>query len=108
MNTDESSYPRKLADSDLDWLLTTANKDLLAHIEAAADPTSTLAGIMARTSLAGPGDNPATITANSFWGSLNRIRTSLHGNGPQARIRAGARLMQEGEQADHVAVFSAA
>jgi hypothetical protein len=36
MDSDESSYPGQLADSDLGWLLTRANKDLLAHIDSTA------------------------------------------------------------------------
>lgn len=38
MNPDEISHPGGLTDSDLDRILAAANKDLLAHIEAAAYP----------------------------------------------------------------------
>lgn len=106
MDSDESSYPGQLADSDLDWLLTRANKDLLAHIEAGVDATSTLAGIMARSTPAEPGGNPATIAANGFWGSLNADQKRVFTAMAHKRVFAsGAQLMHEGEVADHVAVI---
>jgi len=75
MSTDENNCPGKLGDSDLDRLLAAANKGLLAHIEAAADLTSTLAAIMDRTHAAGPGDDRAAITARSR--DANRIPAAL-------------------------------
>jgi RNA polymerase sigma factor (sigma-70 family) len=57
MNPDQSGHPGELTDNDLDQLLAAANEELLAHIKAAADPTSTLVAIMART--APPAARPA-------------------------------------------------
>ena len=64
MNAYESSYPGGLADRQIDRLLAAANKDLLAHVEAAADPTLTLTEIMARTARAAPAYGSAAITAS--------------------------------------------
>jgi hypothetical protein len=63
MNPDESSYPGELADSDLDRLLVATNKELLAHIEAAADPTPTLIALITRDTPAGP-DDTASFAAS--------------------------------------------
>ena len=59
MNPDESNYPSELADSDLDELLRAANTDLLAHIEAAADPASTLMALITHGS---PGPESGTAS----------------------------------------------
>jgi polyhydroxyalkanoate synthesis regulator phasin len=49
MTPDQGGHPGELTDNDLDQLLASANEELLAHIKTAADPTSTLVAIMART-----------------------------------------------------------
>jgi RNA polymerase sigma factor (sigma-70 family) len=60
MNPDQSGHPGELTDNDLDQLLAAANEELLAHIKAVADPTSTLVAIMART--APPASTDDTIS----------------------------------------------
>jgi len=49
VNTDDETSPSsKLTDRQLDLLLAAANKEILQHIEAAANPTQTLTAIMAQ------------------------------------------------------------
>jgi RNA polymerase sigma factor (sigma-70 family) len=67
MNPDQSSNPGELTDSDLNQLLGAANEELLAHIKAAADPTSTLVAIMANTAPAAPADDTTLSYNPAAW-----------------------------------------
>jgi len=65
MTSDKSSYHDGLTDSDFDRFLTAVNKDLLAYIETAADPTLTLTAIMdGIASASRSADGGVTITAS--------------------------------------------
>ena len=84
MNPDENSYHGRLADRDLDKLLAAANKDLLAHIEAAADLTPTLIAITTHDSPPGPAkDSKAPHSHPRAQMSGRYVHGSHHGE-PEA------------------------
>ena len=97
MKPDQSGHPGKLTDNDLDQLLAAANEELLAHVKAVADPTSTLVAIMARTA--------AATTAGSAISTTGSIGTHQTPAAPTANrltaaVRPSKQEMYDGELTD--------
>ena len=95
MNPDENSYHGRLADRDLDKLLAAANKDLLAHIEAAADLTPTLIAITTHDSPPGPAkDSKAPHSYPRAQMSGRYVHGSHHGEpGADTDLRSSSGLV---------------
>jgi hypothetical protein len=60
---DETGNHGELTDRELDLLLTTANQELLEHIQATADPDRTLTSIMAMNTPASGHETPQALAA---------------------------------------------
>jgi RNA polymerase sigma factor (sigma-70 family) len=94
MNADQGSNRAELTDSELDQLLAAANEELLVHIKAVADPTSTLVAIMARTAPAAPaGGTISTASASDTRQLLDALAVGT----PAAAIQRSKQAIYEGE-----------
>src|SRR5689334_8822710 len=102
MNADQGSNPDELTDSDLDQLLAVANEELLAHIKAVADPTSTLSAIMARIA---PAASAGSSTSTASGGDTRRTSAVPAASTPLPAIQSSKRGRYNDELAELTALY---